>query len=84
MLTLNPKLFDLAVNLSGLESDAERGQSDDSEKEDLACVPLQEVAQLTQLILQPCPDPHRGPLTFRLALKNKTAETLDYRHNDLN
>lgn len=76
---MNPELFDLAVNLSGLESDTEHSQSDDREKEDLACAPLQEVAQLTQLILQPCPDPNRRSLTFRFALKNKASETLDYR-----
>lgn len=69
VLTLHPELFDLAVNLSGFESDTECSQCDDRKKENLACVPLQEVAQLTQLILQPCPDPHRRPLTFRFALK---------------
>lgn len=57
-LTLHPQLLDLAVDLRGLEGDAENRQCEDSHEEHLSGMPLQEVAQLAKLILQSRPNPH--------------------------
>lgn len=50
-LTLHPQLLDLAVDLRGLEGNAEDRQCEDGHEEHLPGMPLQEVAQLAQLIL---------------------------------
>jgi len=49
--TLHPQLLDLAIDLRGLERNAERCQCQDGHKERLPGMPLQEITQLTQLIL---------------------------------
>lgn len=69
-LTLDPELVDPAVDLDGLQGDAEHRQADDGDEEDLARVPLEEAAELAELVLQLGPDAHRRPLPVRLALQH--------------
>lgn len=58
-LTLDPELLDPAVHLDGLQGHTEGRQDEYGHEQHLAGVPLQEVAQLAQLVLQPRPNPHR-------------------------
>lgn len=56
---MHPQLLDLAMNLRGFEGDAERCEREDRDEQHFPSMPLQEVTQLTQLILQSRSDPYR-------------------------
>lgn len=58
--------------LRGFQADAERGEHEYRDEQDLACVALEEAAEDEQLLLQPGADPQRRAPAFDVTLQCKT------------